>query len=156
MRESSLRAVVSIAEIISALAVVVTLVYAVSELKRSRALASTDIETVLYDRMLELDRLIVESADLADIVERAREDPASLTSGERVRYLAWQHIFFDAWEAAVEASRNDLIDPATFASWDAFFAADAARRPKLAWTGNLRNYGQDFIDYVESRVRWQE
>ncbi|UCF19291.1 MAG: hypothetical protein JSU87_15395 [Gemmatimonadota bacterium] len=152
MRVGRLRTAVSIAEIISALAVVVTLVYAVSELKRSRAMTSTDIETVLYDRMLEMDRLLVEADGFADIVIRVSEDPESLTSGERARYLAYEHIFFDAWEAAVQARKNSLMSQETFESWDDFFAADASRRPKLAWTGNLRFYGAEFIEYVEERV----
>lgn len=155
MRAGRLRTAVSLAEIISALAVVVTLIYAVSELKRSRALTSTNIENVLYDRMLEMDRLLVETDGFADILVRASEDPQSLTSSERARYLAFEHIFYDAWEAAVQARRNGLMSEAMFESWDSFFAADASRRPKLAWTGNLRFYTADFIGYVEGRVTWE-
>lgn len=155
MRVGRLRTAVSIAEIISALAVVVTLVYAVSELKRSRALTSTSIETVLYDRMLEMDRLLVEADGFAGIVVRAREDPQGLASSELARYLGYEHIFFDAWEAAVQARNNSLMSEEMFESWDRFFAADASRRPKLAWTGNLRFYNADFIEYVEGRVRWE-
>ena len=137
------------------MAVVVTLVYAVRELKRSRAMTSTNIETVLYDRMLEMDRLLVEADGFAEILVRAGEDPESLTSSERVRYLAYEHIFFDAWEAAVQARRNRLMSEEMFDSWDRFFAADASRRPRLAWTGNLRFYDTEFIEYVEERVTWE-
>jgi len=154
MRTSRLHTAVSIAEIVSALAVVVTLIYAVSELKRSRAVASTGIETILYDRMLEMDRLVVEADGFADLLVRARAHPEGLDAGEQARYLAYEHIFFDAWEAAVEAHDNQLIGAESFRSWDEFFAADAARRTKFAWTGNLRYYGADFIDYVERRVNW--
>jgi hypothetical protein len=154
MREGRLRTVVSIAEIISALAVVVTLIYAVSELKRSQLLTSSNIETILYDRMLELDRLTVEAEGLAEILTRAHADPESLNPVERARFLAFEHIFYDAWEAAVEAWKSDLMDEETFRSWDDYFAADAARRTKLAWTGNLRHYNGGFIDYVEFRVNW--
>lgn len=155
MRVGKLRTAVSIAEIISALAVVVTLVYAVGELKRTRALTSTNIETVLYDRMLEMDRLVVEANGFADILVRANEDPETLTSSARARYLAYEHIFFDAWETAVQARDNNLMSDESFDSWDRFFAADASRRPKLAWTGNLRFYNAEFIAYVEGRVTWE-
>ena len=50
----------SLAEIISAFAVVLTLLYGVSELKRSRALTSTNVESVLYERMTDMDRLVAE------------------------------------------------------------------------------------------------
>lgn len=155
MRVGRLRTAVSIAEIVSALAVVVTLVYAVSELKRSRAMTSTNIETVLYDRMLEMDRLLVEADGFAEILVRASGDPESLTASEQARYLAYEHIFFDAWEAAVQARKNELMSEEMFGSWDRFFAADASRRPKLAWAGNLRFYDAGFIEYVEQRVTWE-
>jgi len=155
MREGRLRTIVSIAEIISALAVVVTLVYAVSELKRSQLLTSSNIETVLYDRMLEMDRLTVEADGLAEILTRAYDDPESLNPVERARFLAFEHIFYDAWEAAVEAWKSDLMDEETFRSWDDYFAADAAPRTRAAWTGNLQYYNGDFVDYVESRVQWE-
>ena len=155
MRAGKLRTAVSMAEIISALAVVVTLVYAVSELKRSSARTSTDIETILYDRLLEMDRLVVEADGFADLLARASEDPESLTPSERARYLAYQHIFFDAWEAAVVARESDLMSDESFESWDNFFAADAARRPRFGWAGNLRFYGEEFIEYVERRVSWE-
>lgn len=154
MRVGKLRTAVSMAEIISALAVVVTLIYAVSELKRSRALTSTNVETVLYDRMLEMDRLLVEADGFADVQVRASEDPETLTPSELARYLAYEHIFYDAWEAAVQARMNNLMSDESFESWDRFFAADASRRPRLAWTGNLRFYNADFIEYVEKRVNW--
>lgn len=154
MRASRLRTAVSVAEIVSALAVVATLVYAVGELKRGQVTTSADIETVLYDRMLEMDRLLVESPDFAEIVVRAAEDPGDLTTAERVRYLAYEHIFYDAWEAAVVAHDDDLMSEGSFAEWDEWFATDAARRPLMAWTENRRNYNPGFIEYVEARVRW--
>jgi hypothetical protein len=48
--------------------VVFTLLYAVSEWKRTRALTSTDLEVMLYGRILERDLLIAESGELADLV----------------------------------------------------------------------------------------
>lgn len=156
MRSGTLRTAVSVAEIISALAVVATLIYAVGELKRSRATTSGDVETILYERMLEMDRLLVEGDGFADLVVRAAEAPESLTTAERTRYLAYEHIFYDAWETAVAAHGNGLITPDAFEEWDGWFAADAARRPRFAWTENRRNYNSSFIEYVERRVSWSE
>jgi hypothetical protein len=155
MRRSSLRTAVSVAEILSALAVVLSLLYAVTELKRSRALTSTDIETILYDRLFEMDRIVAEGAGFADILVKASDDANSLSRVERTRYLAYEHIFYDSWEIAREASQNGLLDPEQFEAWDNWFAADAVRRPKLGWTGNIRFYNPEFIEYIESRVTWE-
>ncbi|MEJ2482125.1 MAG: hypothetical protein P8049_03155 [Gemmatimonadota bacterium] len=54
---------------------VATLLFAVSELKRTRAVASTDIETILFERMLGMDRLVVENGDFAQVLVCASENP---------------------------------------------------------------------------------
>ncbi len=154
MRESKLLLIAAIAEIVSAVAIVLTVVYAVSELQQSQARGNTDIENVLYARMMELDRLIVESPDMADLLLRAKEDPASLGPQERARYLAYEHIFYDSWEAALQAWRNGLMTDRSFESWNQWFIEDSARRSKLGWTGNQRYYDEEFISYVEERVSW--
>lgn len=154
MRRGSLQTAVATAEIISALAVVFTLLYAVSELKRSRALTSTSIESVLYERMTEMDRLVAEASGLAEILVRAGDDATSLTPGERARYLAYERIFYNSWEMAREASKTRLMDRAQFAAWEGWFTRDAARRPHGGWTDNKFNHNEDFITYVDGRVRW--
>jgi hypothetical protein len=88
---------VSVAEIISAFAVVLTLLYGVSQLKRSRALTSTNVESVLYERMTDMDRLVAEGGGLAEIPARTADDAATLTPGERARYLAYERIFYNSW-----------------------------------------------------------
>ncbi|NIR49915.1 MAG: hypothetical protein GWN55_00675 [Phycisphaerae bacterium] len=68
MRRISLQTVVSLAEIVTALAVVLSLVYAANEFRRSRNLTRTDLQTIVYDRMLEMDRLLIENEEIADIL----------------------------------------------------------------------------------------
>jgi hypothetical protein len=155
MQKRNLQTFVSVAEIISACAVVMTLLYAVSEFKRSRALTSTGIEAVLYERMSELDHLVAEGGGLAEILVRAAEDPATLTAGERTRYLAYERIFYNSWEAAREAWKSRLMDPAQFEAWDKWFAKEAARRPHAGWTENKFNHNEEFVAYVDGRVRWK-
>ena len=68
MNRERLRTAVSLAEIVSALAVVVTLIYAAGELRRSRLLTSVEVEAVLYDRIREMDREHREVGLIADVV----------------------------------------------------------------------------------------
>ena len=96
MRRSRVQTAVSVAEIVSAFAVVLTLLYGVSELKRSRALTSTNVESVLYERMTDMDRLVAEDGGLAEILVRVDDGAATLTAGERARYLAYERIFYNS------------------------------------------------------------
>jgi hypothetical protein len=133
MRSSRVQTAVSVAEIISAFAVVLTLLYGVSQLKRSRALTSTNVESVLYERMTDMDRLVAEGGGLAEIPARTADDAATLTPGERARYLAYERIFYNSWELAREASKSGLMDRAQFAAWDRWFAREATRRPHVGF-----------------------
>ena len=155
MRKLSLENAVSLSQVVSAFVLVFTLLYAVSEWVRTRATTNTELEWILYERMLEMDVLVAESEELADIVLRAGSDPRSLTPSERARYLAYEDIFYNTWNAAYDAWESGLIGTRQYELWERFFTADAARRPKFAWTENLRYFNPPFIQYVESRVDWQ-
>ena len=155
MTDSRLGRIATAAEIVSALAVVITVIYAVGELKQTRARGTTDMQAVLHARILEMDRLVIEADDFADIVLRASQAPGSLSAQERGRYLAYEHIFYDTWEMAVKASRSGLLTGSSFEGWNDWFAEESARRPRFGWTENHRWYDEQFIDYVDNRVQWK-
>jgi len=95
MKKPKLDTVVSIAEIISSLAIIVSLIYVANEFQRSNTLTNRDVENIIYDRMLEMDRLIIENADLSKLVLKASNNPEQLETYEQLRYLAFEHIFYD-------------------------------------------------------------
>jgi hypothetical protein len=92
MKKPKLDTVVSIAEIVSSLAIVVSLFYIANEFQRSNTLTNRDVENIIYDRMLEMDRLIIENADLSKLVLKASKNPGTLEPDEKLRYLAFEHI----------------------------------------------------------------
>jgi hypothetical protein len=153
MRRISLQTVVSLAEIITALAVVVSLVYAANEFRRSRNLTSTDVQTIVYDRMLEMDRILIENKDIADILIRVTNNPEGLTAADTARFLAYEHIFYDSWELAWTAYNEGILKEGAWKSWNTWFVAEARLRPPLGWIGNRKNAGNDFIQYVEDHLK---
>ncbi|MDX1502799.1 MAG: hypothetical protein R3325_10590 [Thermoanaerobaculia bacterium] len=153
MRRERLQTVVSIAEIVSALAVVVSLVYVAHEFRRSQTLTSTDVQTALYERMLEMDRLLIESPGLAEVLVAADGDPEALAPADRRRFQAYEHIFYDTWELAWTAHTEGVLEEAAWQDWGGWFAAEARRRPPLGWTANRENHSEAFLLYVEGRLR---
>ena len=151
MRRSSLRTAVSAAEIVTALAVVISLLYAATEFRRSRTLTSTNVQTILYSRMLEMDRMLIENGELADILIAVATDAQSLTPGDTVRYLAYEHIFYDSWELAWIAHDDGVLEDRAWAGWNEWFVAEVRRRAPLGWAGNRKNHGDDFVRYVDER-----
>ena len=100
MKKTNLNTIVSIAEILSSLAVVLSLFYALYEYKRSNTLTNRDVENIIYNRMMEMDRLIIENNDLSKIILMASSSPEELTPDEQLRYVSFEHIFYDGWETA--------------------------------------------------------
>ena len=142
----------SVVQILSALAVVGSLVYAVSEFKRSETLNSRDVENTLYQRMLEMDRLLIETPDLAEIVAQATNDPDGLSPEGRVRFLAYEHIFYDSWESAWYYHRDGVLEESAWRSWNTWFLGESKRRPLLGWTGNRQNTDSSFLEYVDAHL----
>lgn len=152
MRKANLQTVVSVAEIVSALALVVSLVYVANEFRRSQTLTSTDVQTALYERMLEMDRLLIENSELAEILVAADRDPEDLAAADLRRFLAYEHIFYDTWELAWTSHAEGVLEERAWQDWGGWFTAEARRRPPLGWEGNRKNHGDAFVRYVESQL----
>jgi hypothetical protein len=155
MQRLSLPTAVSLAQVVSALIMVVTLLYAVSEWRRNVDYTTQDLEYNLYGRLLEMDLLLAESGDLAEIVLRAANGPQNLTPAERARFLAYENIFYNTWNALYDARESGLMGPRQFGLWEESFITAAARRPKFGWTDNHHNYTPPFMEYIDSRVKWR-
>jgi len=153
MKRPSLQTTVSVVEIVASLAVVVSLLYVAYEFKRSETLNSRDVESTIYQRMLERDRLVIENPELAEILVKAAGDPDGLSSTDRVRFLAYEHIFYDSWESAWYYYHEGILEESAWESWDTWFVADAKRRPLLGWTGNRSNFSDGFLEHADRALK---
>lgn len=152
MRRANLQTLVSVAEIVSALAVVASLVYVATEFRRSRTLTSSDVQSTLYSRMLEVDRLLIENPDLAEILTRVAADGDELSPADLQRYLAFEHVFYDTWELAWTSHREGVLTEEAWQDWGGWFAEEARRRSLLGWQGNRKNHGDEFARYVDAQI----
>lgn len=153
MKRPRLQVVVSVVEIISSLAVVASLVYVGYEFRRSKTLSSHDVENFVYQRMLEMDRLLVENPEFGEVVVKASSAPGSLSPAERARYLAYEHILYDSWESAWTYHRSGVLEESSWRGWNTWFTAEARRRPRLGWVGNRKNFEGGFLEYVDEVQR---
>lgn len=152
MKKPSLQTSVSVVEIMASLAVVGSLLYVAYEFKRSETLNSRGVENILYQRMAERDRLLIENPRLAETFLAAASDPDGLSSADRVRFLAFEHIF-DSWESAWYYYHEGILEESAWESWNTWFVADARRHPALGWTGNRENFADGFLDHVDRALR---
>ena len=149
MEKSSLHTVVSVAEIISALAVVLSLLYAGYEFRRSQTLKSADVMKVLYDRVALLEQMMVENADLAEVTVKLRNGQG-VSSSDTLRFLSYEHIFYDTWELGFDSYETGIIEKEHWQTWSDWFTRESARRPQLGWVGNKRHFtDRRFVEKVE-------
>lgn len=151
MNERKLQAYASLAEVVSAAAIIVSLLYVGYEFRRTGTLTSREADVILFERSREANRLLIETPGLAEIVVVAETTPEELGPADRLRYLAYQHDFFDSWEIGWYYREDGILDAATWRDWDEWFTAEARRRPAFAWTENRRHFtGETFRRHVDS------
>jgi hypothetical protein len=119
--KDKLQILVSITQIFSSFAVLISIIFLITEYNRSRVLNDKYIENLVYGRIMELDRLIIENPDLAEITCKVLTNPDSLSQTEKIRYFAYEHIFYDSWETLWAGYQDGLVEEKTWNGWDKWF-----------------------------------
>jgi len=73
-----------------------------------------------------------------------------LTDDEQIRYLAFEHIFYDSWESAWYYYHEAILEEENWNSWNNWFVAEIKDKPFFSWQGNRKNYNGAYLDYVDS------
>lgn len=141
-------ALAAIAELIAAVAVVVTLVYLGREVRhnsRSVEMAALRDTTAQWNHW---SNMIATSPDLADVVSKGNHSYQALSGPEKLRYGAYVQSFFDN----VESVRSLALD------YDAdknieVLESIVTRRLAIQgfadwWAENTDDYEQEFVDWV--------
>ena len=115
-------AIGAIGEIIGALAVVVSIVFLIFELRRGRIAAETESFSSLADGLNNVNLRISENAELAEIWTRGLRDPDSLDETEYTRLLFVIQSFLNHFVEMNKRRENHNI-PRT--EWEAYAAAYA-------------------------------
>jgi len=145
--------VVAIANIISSLVLIISIIILINEYKQSEVLNEKTIENLVYDRMMELDRLVIENSDLGEIISVAHKSEDSLSSSDKIRYLAYEHIFYDSWETIWVGYQNGVIRKETWNDWNDWFIRAFKKKPALSWQGNIDQFGPRFLEFLKSELK---
>ncbi len=153
MNKKNVQVYASLAEIVSAVAIIISLLYVAYEFRRTETLSSNEVDIMIFERVREANTMLIENGELAGIVIEASNRPEALSESDRLRYLAYQHIFFDSWEIAWIYYQDGILDEPTWREWDRWFSAEAKRRPLFGWAENRHNFtGEEFLRHVDASV----
>jgi len=148
MKKYKLQNIVSITQILSSFAVLISIIYLITEYNRSGLVNEKSIENLVYGRFMRLDELIIENPDMAEIILKAKNNPDSLTKTEVFRYAAYEHIFYDSWETLWVGHRDGLVGDKTWEDWDDWFKVKAKAKPVMALKENEYDFDPEFLNYI--------
>lgn len=133
MTERKLNTWVAIAEIMSAVAVVISLIYVGLEIRRSTLESDADIQAELLSYTVQRRYLVVESSDLAALMAKGYTDPTRLSPDEVLRFQSYIELFYVAWERAYMARTAGVFSEEHFDEWNNWFTSIAKADPAFVW-----------------------
>lgn len=151
MRKLSLSEWASVAEVISAVAVVASLIYLAIQVRENTMLSAQEAVSSAIAEFNEFDRLIAVNADLASIIMRGEQGSSSLSAEEQRRF---EHLFsietgiYERWHTDSERTGigrehdvlmknmlDERLSNASISDW---------------WHDNREYYPPSFVQWVTS------
>ena len=143
-----------LAEIISAIAVVITVIYLTIQIKdNTRALKSQGHYNALSIAQSPI-VMTVNDHELAAIVQKGYIIPDSLGSVERMRFYDYLFLSFNGWEYLYYANDSESIPSSLWTGADAYYGGLIKTNPgiKTFWQEYKHAFAEPFLSYVEQHL----
>lgn len=156
MSDRKLNIWVAIAEIISASAVVISLIYVGLQINQSTLESEADIQAELLSYTTQRRYLVIESSDLSSILEKGYADPDRLSPAETLRFQSYIELFYVAWERAYRTNAAGVLSEELFDAWNSWFISIAERDPAFVWpmVRDSQDWGSIFIQHVDESLSY--
>ncbi|MCP5184673.1 MAG: hypothetical protein H6993_11970 [Pseudomonadales bacterium] len=146
----------SVAEVIGAVAVVISLVYVALSIRQNTDAIQVSNHQALVAMDMEKNSWLRES-EFAEIYVIAREEPEKLSKVQMQQYSTFVADTMNAWEFAYITYSNGAMDETIWHGWDGFYrselSSDLFRR---FWLDRGEGFSPKFKAYVDSIVREQD
>ena len=138
------------AEIISAAAVVVSLIFVGFEIRQSNNLATSEAVLSLNSEINEANHLVVANADLAELFAKALGGDETLSAAELMRLESFGKSRMNTWEAAWIAHNREFVDDSSF---DAYMRAACGdvRPMREMWDSWKTGFNPGFVRFIDER-----
>lgn len=138
-----------IAEIVGAVAVVVSLVYVgLSVQQNTKAIQVANHQALVA---MDLDKNSwLRDSEFAAIYEKARQDMDTLSLAESRQYLTFVADTMNAWEFAFITHNNGAIDETIWNGWDIFYRTEMSTNGFQQFWKDKPTFSSDFVVYVNS------
>lgn len=145
---------VEIAEIVSAIAVVISLIYVGMEIRRSTLESDADIQSELLSYTIQRRYLLLENEDLSTLLIKGYESPSQLSKAEKLRFQSYVEILYVAWERAFMSKRSGVFSEELFEEWNGWFVSVAKNDPEFVWplVRDSQGWYPLFIEHVNGSL----
>ena len=151
-RKERIEAAALVAEIVGAIAVVISVIYLAVQIADSNKELKSQTHfnaLTLGQRPLELE---LETGELASIINRGYADPGQLTEDEWYRFTQYQVIAINAWEYYYYEKNKGTLPSELWIGANAYYENHIKTKPGLRrfWQENRHIYAEPFHSYVEN------
>lgn len=149
-RRSRIENAASVAEIVGAVAVVVSLIYVGSEIRQNTASIQQSNHQAALSLGHDWDAWLLDQ-DFVQAYQLSNEDPSQLSVTQRIQVRTWVGEGFNIWEFVFTFRDTDLVTDESFRAWERFFVGEMRDREfwRVTWPEIRDAYGEDFQLYVD-------
>lgn len=141
----------ALAEIIGAIAVVISLIYVGYQVKQNTSAIQTQVHESVVGHVLEAEGALLHNADLAQVMVKAYSKPESLTPDEMLRADTYFTHEFVNWESAYLHHKQGFIDEKVWLRWDLSHWPDRESPGRFEyWTRHRHWFEDSFARHVDT------
>lgn len=139
-----------VAEIIGALAVVISLLYVGASVNQNTAATMVSNHQALV-QMDSDNNSWLKDAEFAALVQIGNSGTGELSAAQRAQYMTWNANFFNDWEFSFITHNNGMLADNIWNGWDGFHR-NRLRRSGVQefWASGRMNFSPEFTEYVDS------
>ncbi len=139
----------NIGEFVGAVAVVVSLLYLAIQIRQNTRSLRAQAHQSITSHIAELNRTIVESAEVASIMEQGLADPLQLSAADRRRFNAYNSARFRHYDNLFYQYRAGTLEESQWRGFDNLLRFHF-EQPGIErwWQENTPYYSDEFVGYV--------
>ena len=146
----SLDASAKTAEVIGAVAVVLSLIYVGYQVQQNTQAIKSTVHMSLVDHVISTEGALLNNADLAEILVKGEADPDSLTPAEQYRAEAYYTFEFINWENAFLNYHKGFVDEKVWVAWDRSNYPDEESQAQFRfWQAHRQWFDDEFARHVD-------
>ena len=108
-------------EVVSTIAVVVSLLFVAHSINRNTAATQASSENILFERHTDLANQFMLDPTLAELMVKQRHGAEELTEAETIRWEKYELNMLDIWALAHSRHQRGLLSEDQWVTWDRYF-----------------------------------